>query len=271
MRTTVLVENYTSRADLIPEYGLSIHLSAADSSILMDTGQKDALFTNAPLLGIDLAAIDHIVLSHGHFDHTGGIGRLLLKVRKPRLWAHEHVGDLHLRARKGNATFIGCHLNRQSVEFHPVLGAAEIVEGVFALEIPLEERDPNFVDTPKHLVVPLKDGGFGTDPFRDDVSLVVKGNRGLSVILGCAHAGVVNILEKASRTFGTRNFYAVIGGMHLGDSSDEYVDKVMTTLFERFRVELWRPCHCTGIRSAWRLASKAGNVEWAGVGTTLEI
>jgi 7,8-dihydropterin-6-yl-methyl-4-(beta-D-ribofuranosyl)aminobenzene 5'-phosphate synthase len=62
-----------------------------------------------------------------------------------------------------------------------------------------------------------------------------------------------------------------MGGMHLGDAPENYVEKVTAALAERFRVQLWRPCHCTGIHAAWRLASKAGNVEWAGVGTTLDL
>ena len=271
MKATILVENSTWRADLTPEYGLSIHLSADGESLLMDTGQKDALFANAPLLGVDLTALDHIVLSHGHFDHAGGLGRLLLQGKRTNLWAHESVEDAHMRAKKGNAVFIGCHLNKKSVVFHPVRGTTRITENVFALEIPPEERDPEFVHTPDHLVIPLENGTFETDPFRDDISLVVKGERGISVVLGCAHAGVVNILEKVSRTFGTKAFHAVIGGMHLGDCPEEYVGRVTSALAARFQVDVWRPCHCTGIHSAWKLASKAGNVEWAGVGTILEL
>jgi len=271
MKATVLVENYTSRSDLTPEYGLSVHLSVGGASILMDTGQKDALFANAPVLGVDLTKLDHIVLSHGHFDHAGGLGRLLVNARKTHVWAHESFEDAHMRVRKGSATFIGCHLNRKSVTFHPVRETTEVAQDVFALEVPVEERKPEFVDTPRHLVVPLEEGGYGTDPFRDDISLVVKGEHGLSVILGCAHAGVVNILETASRAFGTRTFHAVLGGMHLGDSSAAFVDRVTSALAERFRVDVWRPCHCTGIHSSWELASKVGNVEWAGVGTILEL
>jgi 7,8-dihydropterin-6-yl-methyl-4-(beta-D-ribofuranosyl)aminobenzene 5'-phosphate synthase len=271
MRLTIVVENYTNRADLSPEYGLSIHVADGDASILMDTGQRDALFANAPLLGVDLPALQHIVLSHGHFDHVGALARLLMQTKAPVLWAHPAVMDLHSRFRRGRMTFIGCHLNREAVRFREITGLTRITENVFAMEIPAGVRNTEFVNTPEHLVVPLADGTTGTDPFTDDISLVVRGSRGLSVILGCAHAGVVNILEEAARRFGAREFDTVVGGMHIGDAPDEYVDRVTDTLSQRFRVRRWRPCHCTGIRSAWKLASKAQDVDWAGAGTILDV
>lgn len=271
MKVTVLVENYSSKADLVPEYGLSLHLAASDASVLMDTGQRDALFVNAPLLGVDLAELDHIILSHGHFDHTGGLGRLLLKTHRPLLWAHKAVMDVHMRSRGGRTSFIGCHLNRKSVQFREIKGLTKICAGTYGLEISDKERNPEFINTPTHLVMSGEDGVLMPDPFRDDISLVVEGSFGLSVVLGCAHAGVVNILDAAAKRFGTRSFYSVIGGMHIGDAPDEYVEMVTSVLVSRFNVAKWRPCHCTGFRSAWKLASKAADVEWAEVGTVLEL
>lgn len=271
MKITIVVENYTNRADLIPEYGLSVHIADGDASLLMDTGQRDALFTNAPLLGIDLPALKHVILSHGHFDHAGALARLLMQTKDPLLWAHPAVLDLHSRFRRGRMTFIGCHLNREAVRFREITGLTRITDNVFAMEIPADARNPEFVNTPEHLVLPLEDGTTVTDPFTDDISLVVRGERGLSVVLGCAHAGVVNILEEAARCFGTREFDTVLGGMHIGDAPDDYVDRATSALTQRFRVRRWRPCHCTGIRSAWKLASKAEDVDWAGVGTILEM
>ena len=271
MKVTVIVENFASKAHLAAEYGLSLHIDAEGTSLLMDTGQRDALFINAPLLGIDLSKIDHIILSHGHFDHAGGLSRLLMKTRNPSLWAHDAFLDAHMRSRGGTSTFIGCHLNRESVKFHEIKGCTKICAGLYGLEIPLEERDPEFIHTPDHLVLSGEDGVLRKDPFRDDISLVAEGSSGLSIILGCAHAGVVNILEAAAKQFGTRSFDAVIGGMHLGDAPDEYVEKVTSALTSRFAVARWRPCHCTGIRSAWSLASKAGDVDWAGVGTVIDL
>lgn len=108
-------------------------------------------------------------------------------------------------------------------------------------------------------------------PFSDDISLVVKGNKGLSVLLGCAHAGVVNILETISQHFDTRQFHTVAGGMHIGDSSDEFIQRVVDALVSRFKVTRWRPGHCTGFKSAAAIAVKAPDVSWAGAGTRLSL
>ena len=139
MKITIVVENYTNRADLIPEYGLSVHIADGDASLLMDTGQRDALFTNAPLLGIDLSALEHIILSHGHFDHAGALARLLMQTKDPLLWAHPAVLDMHSRFRRGRMTFIGCHLNREAVRFREITGLTRITDNVFAMEIPAEQ------------------------------------------------------------------------------------------------------------------------------------
>ena len=93
----------------------------------------------------------------------------------------------------------------------------------------------------------------------------------MSVILGCAHAGVVNILEEVSARFGTRDLHMVLGGMHLGDQAPEFVDRVTSELVSRFNVEKWRPCHCTGLKALCALSAKAGDVAWAAAGTILEV
>ena len=226
--------------------------------------------TNLRSLGISPGDIDHVVLSHGHFDHTGGLQKLLHRSRDIPIWAHPKVEIAHGRREDGFVRFNGCHINREGVDFRPVEGLAQVTGNLWAVEVPLDRRDPEFVNPPSRLVVP--DGeGWRPDPFPDDISMAVKGERGLSVILGCAHAGVVNILEEVSAHFGTRDFHMVLGGMHLGDQTPEFVDRVTSELVSRFNVEKWRPCHCTGLKALCVLSAKAGDVAWAAAGTVLEV
>jgi len=79
MKITVVVENFANTADVISEYGLSIHIRDRDARVLMDTGQGEALIPNMAVLGIKPERVDHLVLSHGHFDHTGGAQKFLLR------------------------------------------------------------------------------------------------------------------------------------------------------------------------------------------------
>lgn len=269
MDLTILVDNLCMSSDLAGEYGLSMHLADAESRILLDTGQGLSLFPNSRLLGVDLEKIDHLVLSHGHFDHVGGAGKFLTARGKIPVWAHPEFTALHTRLVKGKGYFIGSHLNLDTLDLNPVNGLTRIVQNVWAVEVPMDKRDPLFLNRPKHLVIPGKDEKWELDPFSDDISLVVKGEKGLSVLLGCAHAGVVNILEAVSRHFNTRQFYTVAGGMHIGDSSDEFIQRVVDALVSRFKVSKWRPGHCTGFRAAAAIAAKAPDVSWAGAGTRL--
>jgi len=271
MDLTVLVENFCTHAYLAGEYGMSFFLNDDKGNILIDTGQGHTLFSNASVLDIDLLQADHLVLSHGHYDHVGGASRFLTDKGEIPLWAHPEILSLHSRLVEGEGHFIGCHLNTETVDFRPVTGLTSITENVWAVEVPTDRRDPDFLPNPSRLVVPAEKDQWKPDPFPDDISLVVKGEHGLSVILGCSHAGIVNILEEVARHFKTRDFHAVIGGMHLLEGSSELIDKIVTTLVSRFQVSLWRPCHCTGFNAAATLAEKASDVTWAHVGTRLNL
>jgi len=272
MEVTVLVDNFSLLPSLEGEYGLSLYLGDEHGNILMDTGQGRALFPNAASLGLDLTAADHLVLSHGHFDHVGGAAKFLTAKGDIPIWAHPEFQTGHTRLLNNKSHFIGCHMNGMAIDHHPVTGLTQITDSVWALEVPADKRDENFLTRPSHLVVPAGNNGeWELDPFSDDISLVVKGQNGLSILLGCAHAGVVNILEEAARHFNTREFNCVLGGMHIGDSSPDFIERVVDALVERFSVSQWRPCHCTGFKAAAAIAAKAPDVSWAGAGTRLAL
>ncbi len=270
MKLTVVVENFADTPNVIAEYGLSMHIQDDRTQVLMDTGQGEALIPNMYALGIRPDKVDHLVLSHGHFDHTGGMQKFLLRSGNIPIWAHPDVEIAHTRARGGMNRFIGCHLNKDAFDFRPVTGLTEISDGIWAVEVPVDHRDPAFLSSTGHLVLP-SGKEWVPDTFPDDISLVVKGDRGLSVVFGCAHAGTVNILEEVSLHFGTREFYSVIGGMHLGGSPAEFVEMVTGELVSRFSVAWWKPCHCSGIATAISLSRRSANVSWAGAGTSHEI
>jgi 7,8-dihydropterin-6-yl-methyl-4-(beta-D-ribofuranosyl)aminobenzene 5'-phosphate synthase len=270
MKITILVDNYSNYPNILAEYGLSIHIRDEEKQVLLDTGQGHALVYNSAVLGISLKEIDHLVLSHGHYDHTGGVSDFLLNSRKIPIWAHPEIKCGHTKLREEKPFFNGCCLDSQAAKINPVRGVTQITENIWAVEIPMERREPEFVNQVPYLVVP---GGedWVPDPFIDDISLVVKGKHGLSVILGCSHAGVVNIIQEISRQFDTKKFYSVLGGMHLGVRSSEYIDKILSELIARFRVQKWRPCHCTGLDALVTFALKVKDVSWAGAGCTIDL
>lgn len=272
MNVTVVVDNVCGRNDLQCEYGLSVFLETPRGNLLFDTGQGDVVLENCRTLGVDLGAVDALVFSHGHYDHTWGYTSLALRGLDCPVWGHRRLGMPHHVVRSGKARYVGSCLPLESIDFRPVDEAGEILPDVWALPLLPDERNPDFEPRDSRLVVPAEDGsGWVPDRFEDDLSLVVRGRYGLSVLLGCAHAGAVNILEKAARLFGTRDFYTVQGGMHLNGQSAGKRTQLVGELLRRFSVECWRPGHCTGLEAAMEFVRQGVDVEWASAGSSVEI
>ncbi len=270
MYARVLVDDLCGKSGLTAEHGLSVLLETPRGTILMDTGQGGALLHNAGALGVDLERVDHIVLSHGHYDHTWGLPFLLHRIGRRPLWAHPDFMTPRYRMKEGKTRFIGSHLALEAVDFHPVEGLKEILDGVWAMTVPREERDADLTPLDCGLRIPC-DEGTEPDPFDDDLSLVVKGRRGLSVITGCAHSGIVNIMDRASRLFETKRFGLVMGGMHLSGQTDRFVREILGILQERFTIDRLRPCHCTGPRAFAAMSGTYRDVDWISAGRGIEI
>lgn len=270
MEITVLVDNYAQCSNVLAEYGLSVHIRDGEEQALLDTGQGRVLLHNSAALGIDLKEIDNLIISHGHYDHTGGLSDFLLNARNVPVWAHPEINAGHTKLKEGKPVFVGCRFDPDTAGINPVKGVTQITSHIWAVEIPVKDREPEFLNQIPSLVVPGKEG-WVPDPFTDDISLAVKGKHGLSVILGCSHAGVVNILQRISDSFDTRGFHCVLGGMHLGVHSLEYNEKIINELTTRFSVKKWRPCHCSGLDALVSFSRKASDVEWAGGGSRIEI
>jgi 7,8-dihydropterin-6-yl-methyl-4-(beta-D-ribofuranosyl)aminobenzene 5'-phosphate synthase len=268
VEATVLVDNYAQSPRLLAEYGLSVHIRDGQRQVLLDTGQGHALMHNCAALGISLREVDHLVISHGHYDHTAGMTDFFLNARKVPVWAHPGINAGHTKLTEDGPVFVGCNLDFDVVGISPVKGVTQITPHVWAVEIPLENREEEFSNQVAELVVPGHEGWI-PDPFADDLSLAVEGDHGLSIILGCSHAGVVNILQEISDRFGTREFYTVLGGMHLRGRSREYTEKIIGELLKRFSVSRWRPCHCTGLDAFVAFSQNVKDAAWAGAGTAV--
>jgi 7,8-dihydropterin-6-yl-methyl-4-(beta-D-ribofuranosyl)aminobenzene 5'-phosphate synthase len=271
MNLTVLVENMCGRRDVLGEFGFSMHI-ATDSgeNILLDAGQGKTLFANAEKMDIDLGKIDKLVLSHGHFDHTWGVPALLEKAGNIPVWAHAGFDVARFRQLQEENYYIGSYFKKEDINFHPVSGLTQIAENVWTVEVPPVNRQSEFVPAVGHLVV-CEDGEYKPDLFLDDISLVVKGVHGYSVILGCAHAGVVNVLHEVSMHLKTNHFHCVVGGMHIGDQSADFCRKAVAELVKSYEVEKWRPAHCTGFRAAAMLAAQHDDTSWGSCGTVISV
>jgi 7,8-dihydropterin-6-yl-methyl-4-(beta-D-ribofuranosyl)aminobenzene 5'-phosphate synthase len=216
------------------EHGLCL-LIEADITLLFDTGPSDIILKNADLLGINLDQTELVVLSHGHYDHTGGLPWLKGKklVCHPDALAPKH--------RRSDGSWNGVPLPVSEIRNQfTVIESREplwLSAGVLFLgEIPrlnnFEAKSTAFITSK------------GTPDFmRDDSGVAITTDQGLVIIPGCAHSGVCNMVEHAIRITGINRIRAVLGGFHLKEN-DALTHRTIERLRE-LKAEEVMPCHCT--------------------------
>lgn len=274
-KITVLSENSVVKPmGLIGEHGFSVLVERGDTRILFDTGQGYALIHNSRILGVDLGSIDTVVLSHGHYDHTGGLAELLKGSRHKKIFAHPGIFvSRFLEGADGSREPIGmpftrAYLEGLGAEFVLSETSQVVAEGITTTGEVLRETDFEKGDTTLYL---CEEHGGGPDPHDDDLSLVVEGESGLLVLLGCAHAGVVNILRHVQGQNPDKPIKAVVGGTHLGFSGEEQMAGTVEAM-AGLGVEKVGASHCTGLAGSARLREALGDsFFFAGVGSVLEV
>jgi 7,8-dihydropterin-6-yl-methyl-4-(beta-D-ribofuranosyl)aminobenzene 5'-phosphate synthase len=269
---TTLVENSVHVRGLRAEHGLSFHLQCSGRSLLFDTGQSDLLLANADALGVDLSRLDAIVLSHGHYDHTGGLPAAWTRAPQAKLFLHPAATEPKFSANAaGPARPAG--MTDSSLAAIRETGEAvtwtrqptEVLPAVFATgEIP---RKTSFEDTGGRFF--LDEAATQPDPLVDDQALFFDTAEGLVVVLGCAHAGVVNTLRHIRQLTHGQRIHTLIGGMHLLTADAIRLNATVQALRE-LEVARLVPAHCTGFAAAARLwAEFPGRCQSGGVGTRL--
>lgn len=274
-RITVLCENTVgSLAGTIGEHGFSALIEpTCGEPILFDTGQGLTLLHNAGRMKKDLTQLRKVVISHGHYDHAGGV-RPLLGITGP-LQVFGHPGIFRPRFRvKDNGEWypIGMPDKRGDLE---TLGASfslsdcfrEIAPGVYLTGAVPRNNEFEIGDQGLY----SDSGGLEVDNTPDDQSLVLETENGLVIILGCCHAGLVNTLEHVVCMTGRRDFYAVIGGTHLGFCGQQQVDKTIAAI-KTLGISKVAASHCTGFSASAKLLRELPNIfQVAMVGYSIEV
>ncbi len=262
LRITTLSENTAGRGHLLGEWGLSVLLETGDTAVLFDSGQSISAVHNADALNINLSRISKIVLSHGHYDHTGGLRDILRRMEKEvEVIAHPDVWQAkYVRHQDMAAHYIGIPFRRRELEslgarFRLTKEPSTIASGMITTgEVPMVT---DFERVDKVFFV-REDSGWRPDNLLDDQALVVKTEAGLVVILGCAHRGIINTLLYARQVTGMDKIHTVIGGSHLADASGERLRQTVDAL-RGLGVQRMGLCHCTGMPATTLLAREFGS------------
>lgn len=274
LRITVLCENTVGPVSgTFGEHGFAALLEGEGVNILFDTGVGETLLGNALRMNKDLHRLERVILSHGHFDHTGGLLPLLRNCGGKQVYAHPAVFSRRYRVKdSGESMPVGIPNDE---EFLRGMGARfdldrrfrEIARGVFLTgEVPrrtmFEKGDRGMFRDPE---------GNEADLLEDDQSLVIRTSKGLVLLFGCCHAGVVNTIEHAREKTGEERVYALVGGTHLGFSSADQTEATVRAL-RGFGVGRIAAGHCTGFAASARLLREfPGGFQTANVGYTLEM
>lgn len=275
---TILVNNYLNETEVLGEHGLSLLVSFSASGlrkkILLDTGRtEDVLMANMETMGISLDDLMAIVISHGHYDHTGGLLSLLRSLGRPipvivhpdalatRINTNPHFRSISPRLTPSD-------IERAGGDMIPASNPIVLFEDI--LTTGCIERCESFEQNDSLLRV--RNGELVNDEVLDDLALIINlGEGGLFLVTGCCHAGIVNTVRHATRLTGNTKLKGIVGGLHLMGANDERLSRTVDYL-KGLTPEIVVPLHCSGRRESCILRQGLGEiVKFMGAGEELPV
>lgn len=254
-RITILSENSSSNNLLRGEHGLSLWIECEGGTVLFDTGQSQLFAENALKLGISLDAADAAVISHGHYDHTGGVEAFLDANSKAKIHLHpdgfisRYNGPAGVPAGDSIGIRWSGDLKARFLRRAILNKAPEmILPGVWISgEVP---RQP---DAPNHgFVTADGEGNWKSDRVLDEQFLILQESGGIFILTGCSHFGLKAMLDHAEALFPGQPIQGIAGGFHLKHATDEGMGEIIETL-SHLPLKWLVPLHCTGEKAAYVL------------------
>lgn len=254
MKLVTLMENTTCREDLYCEHGLSLYLETGDCKILFDAGQSGTFANNAKKLGVDLSQVDLAVLSHGHYDHSGGLGRFLEINQTAPVYVSQHAFEPHYSANGYIGVDPGLKASRQ---IRYVAEETTLAEGVTLYQLEKAPTDTAGLQMEEN-------GERKPDDFRHEQYLMIEERGKRILISGCSHKGILQIVDAFRPDI-------LVGGFHfMKITEDETLKAAAEKLLEYDTV--YYTGHCTGQPQYTCLKSLMGDkLHYLATGTVLEL
>lgn len=285
MRLTTLIENNPDKDNmLINEHGLSIFIETEKKNILFDTGQSGNFIKNAQKLNIDLKCIDTIVLSHSHYDHCNGLKKLLENYHiKPQLIVgnkfFENSSKYHFNPnadirkceniyRYNGINFDESFLQSKEIKIQYVKeNMYKIGEEVYVFTN--FKRIHAFEKANEFLKIKKNENDYVTDFFEEEISVGIKTEKGMLILLGCSHPGFLNIIDSI-KDYSGENISGVIGGTHLAHADMSRIEETAVYL-KKLDLNLLGFSHCTGEKASQILNKCSKHTYINRTGSCLEI
>ena len=264
-KITVVVDNcvpMSAQRPFVGELGLSMLLEVQGVRLLLDTGQSFAVVHNLGLLGVAPESLDMIVISHGHYDHTGGLYPVLVNARKRLpVYMHEDGFTSRFSVSRGQKRFIGIPYRQEQLttlgaDWNLIREPQEILPGLWLSgSVP---RVTDFETGDARLVIPDENNGCDCrDEINDDMALFYKSEKGLVIISGCTHAGLVNMVRHGLAVTGCDRLHGWIGGTHLAPVDARQQESTISQLMA-YQPDFVAANHCTGFAMMARLQQAFG-------------
>lgn len=241
MKIITLIENLVYKQGLVAEHGLSLYIQTGDKKILFDTGQSGLFMKNAAKLGINIEDIDMVILSHGHYDHTGGLYAFLQNNTKAKVYAKSEIFTPKYH---GQSRFIGIEKNEELLRdrFVPIHEVTAVCPDVFIMpHITIHSQS----DTHFRGMLVKQGEEFMLDEFNDELFITMKHNGQINIITACSHRGITNICQTATDYF-KLPVNLILGGFHIKECTISQYEEIVNYL-RVLQPQTMGVCHCTGI------------------------